>query len=570
MPVSKTDYFTQLSAMITGRRCQINFNTASCCADVDNGIINLPDMERIIISPLALPLSLRTLKTLTGIDDIAILTAWLERMLLYHESCHIDQTFSYNGIPPIVFNFFNAFEDIRVEEKLSLKYPSMRNKFGMANRFFLSQHLENPDFKSVIMKNALRLTHLAFMLDLGLISEKALKSYCIGNEDIVKRCVQIMQIVRKTARTISRELMLAYSEEMANYFDPDLNNGRKIRIHPVNRGIKDDENTGYKRKKGEPVKGGGNGESENNGNGESGSEPNGNIPVDGNAPEEGPIPDSPLIDEIKGDIVQMLQDFKEYNIDPHLTLSMNTRCPQTVELNNRAMSERLGQMLRNLLQLRIETDTLASQEGDNIDVDEYIDWEYNNNPDAKMFNEDKKTSPDYHIVFCLDRSGSMGSGFGSETPITLAKKALITLASACDIAHIKTSIVAFDDRADIYKLPDYSTDYSQVGTITTRGSTNIFLGLKLSLAMLDKSHARKEAIIILSDGGDQTYIPSGRFYEEYRGKPDIYFLALGDIPKSWIKGFLDFGGQIISTSKIDTPEEIESALTDVVRSILKR
>jgi hypothetical protein len=283
MPVSKLDYFTQLATMISGKVssiCLDNPGVGGACCLITENVIYLPGKDNLCqayfhecngqyssVNPgrknrdvrvnFRYPVSVYDLAKQFNMSpnetNTQLLTAWLQRMLLYHEASHIWTTQALpeqksQELGQIGFLFYNLFEDRRIETSLAkLRFPGMKRKFDRMNRFLLSQHQENPQFKAeASIKNAYRCGMLAMMLEYGIISEKALAKYT-RQKDVIKRCQTLIQDVVTRSTTISQDELFSYSLEMAKYFT----SAGAPRIHPINRKPDMPADDGYKR----PAKG---------------------------------------------------------------------------------------------------------------------------------------------------------------------------------------------------------------------------------------------------------------------------------------------------------------------------
>lgn len=109
----------------------------------------------------------------------------------------------------------------------------------------------------------------------------------------------------------------------------------------------------------------------------------------------------------------------------------------------------------------------------------------------------RTTSGERDVVLCLDMSGSMAGNKLQQT-----KEASIKFINTVLQEDASIAIVTYDDSARV--LSDFSTNaeelISKINEISDGGSTNIEDGLVKSYNLLNYSNAKKQIIVLMSDG----------------------------------------------------------------------
>lgn len=109
----------------------------------------------------------------------------------------------------------------------------------------------------------------------------------------------------------------------------------------------------------------------------------------------------------------------------------------------------------------------------------------------------RTTSGERDVVLCLDMSGSMAGNKLQQT-----KEASIKFINTVLQEDASIAIVTYDDSARV--LSDFSTNaeelISKINEISDGGSTNIEDGLVKSYDLLNYSNAKKQIIVLMSDG----------------------------------------------------------------------
>lgn len=108
-----------------------------------------------------------------------------------------------------------------------------------------------------------------------------------------------------------------------------------------------------------------------------------------------------------------------------------------------------------------------------------------------------QTSDERDIVLVLDNSGSM-----SGTPIAETQKASMQFIDTVLTQDASIGVVGFSD--DARMLSNFSMDSTQLKSATNglyaSGGTNILAGLQMANNMLTQSNAKKQIVILMSDG----------------------------------------------------------------------
>lgn len=124
---------------------------------------------------------------------------------------------------------------------------------------------------------------------------------------------------------------------------------------------------------------------------------------------------------------------------------------------------------------------------------------------VNMYKKGKNEIPKISISLVIDKSGSMSSGDGSVSKLTLAKeaamKSLDNLRSTDEI-----SVVAFDDKyqrvVDRQNVNDKEGIKELISGIGEGGGTSIYPALNEAYAIQSESNAKIKHIILLTDGQD--------------------------------------------------------------------
>ena len=107
-------------------------------------------------------------------------------------------------------------------------------------------------------------------------------------------------------------------------------------------------------------------------------------------------------------------------------------------------------------------------------------------------------SEDLEVILVLDSSGSMAG-----VPIAAAQEAARSFVASMPAA-VPLSVIRFN--TDVEQVTDFSTDREQITTaidgVSAGGWTSMYDAVHAALDVLEDREATREAIVLLSDGGD--------------------------------------------------------------------
>lgn len=132
-----------------------------------------------------------------------------------------------------------------------------------------------------------------------------------------------------------------------------------------------------------------------------------------------------------------------------------------------------------------------------------------NNPEKKDVISDNQQA-ERDVVLVLDRSGSMGG-----QPLEETKKAATNFSDTVLEEDTRAAVVAYDDGATLYTNLTRDSELldSDISTISSGGSTNMYAGLQMADEILQQSNAKKKIIVLMSDGLPNLGVSDNSGYE---------------------------------------------------------
>jgi len=120
------------------------------------------------------------------------------------------------------------------------------------------------------------------------------------------------------------------------------------------------------------------------------------------------------------------------------------------------------------------------------------------NGEVRDVEVERLRSEDLEVILVLDSSGSMAG-----VPIAAAQEAALSFVASMPPA-VPLSVIRFS--TDVEQLTDFSTDRAQitaaVDELSAGGWTSMYDAVQTALDVYEEREATREAIVLLSDGGD--------------------------------------------------------------------
>ncbi len=120
------------------------------------------------------------------------------------------------------------------------------------------------------------------------------------------------------------------------------------------------------------------------------------------------------------------------------------------------------------------------------------------NGEVRDIEVERLRSEDLEVILLLDSSGSMAG-----VPIAAAREAALRFTDSMP-PTVPLSVIRFS--TEVEQLTEFSTDREQItdaiDELSAGGWTSMYDGLQAALDVLEEREATREAIVLLSDGGD--------------------------------------------------------------------
>ena len=144
------------------------------------------------------------------------------------------------------------------------------------------------------------------------------------------------------------------------------------------------------------------------------------------------------------------------------------------------------------VRLTVDVPTVVAAE---VDADAFTLTEDGEVRDVEV---ERLRSEDLEVILILDSSGSMEG-----VPITAAQEAALSFVASMPAA-VPLSVIRFN--TDVEQVTDFSTDRGQITAaiegVRAGGWTSMYDAVHTGLDVLEEREATREAIVLLSDGGD--------------------------------------------------------------------
>lgn len=505
----KYEYFQKLARFVTEEPITLSLGDGSFTVP-DTKHIEIPSPEAIKSRPSFPGMATRwgdIMDKMDKPDKDNFVTAY-QHNILYHEAGHVKFTplARYQELArgdPLLGTAINALEDNRIESEMArtYKYSNLGTRLDTLNKIMLAEMEVNcPDsIKSDVDLSSVIICASRAVYGLESLPENPLAE--MARDFIIKS--------RRPGTTFDDIVSMA-SQLLEGI--PEKKKGNK----PGEPGEPEKEKPEGKT----PAPGESGKEKAPEGKEKTpapGDEPSGK---DSPAPEVkkkpephklGPDVRESLLDKLKKDSASIVHQFEKEGID--LTEPVggfsdgNERSKKAI---NEPIAVKLGTTLAQVKDAKKSKRETLDFEGESVSIPEYLAY-LETKQYGKMYETFARDAPDFHIVFCLDQSGSMG-----HDKMESAKTAVATLAKACDMAGIRTSVVSFNQYTQIVKTASQSTENSGIGDVYARGENDVALSVRDANSLLETEPDNvRKAVIILTDGGDHTAIDTANYMSQH-------------------------------------------------------
>lgn len=465
--------------------------------------------------------------------DLEEFQLFIQRMLLYHEIGHaiFSPPFVFTGLideieknndydkKEALHTIMNFVEDARVESRLSMMYPPVKNKLNLMSRLFLSDIDMMKCYN--FMKDAPKIQDMAHLVCL------LADGYYYGFSDkepqhpAVKKCVEVYEYMWSTEDTQYERDVTKYSIEIYNLIK-DIE-AEDIRDDVTNMSAMNGENTMH--------------------------------PKDAFAKK--------LVAELQRNMSEFKKEVKSFGISLHDKHS----AADNMKYLNHALKQTLYQALRQIMGATPSKKDVIDYDGHSLDMEGVLCYMNDPYSSHKLYeNRGKRDHPELRIVFAIDSSGSMNGD-----KIINAKRSVMSFASACDMLDIKTGVCDFNTESTIDKLFDQCLDEAKIGLLNAEGGTVIADGVACALKMFEErkpSINTRNALIVLSDGIDDTAAEVGRLLSK-RSDIQFYMIGLDDDVSEYVAYIERTGGKCYGQVTIKDSNSISEVMSRFVKMFVR-
>lgn len=482
------------------------------------------------------------------------LSLMMQRLCTFHECAHI--LYSPRCIIPkyknsLMKECINIVDDCVIEYSFSKQFPIVRNKFYLLNMIALS--FSNM-FHEMIDKNE-------DITDENIEPEIKLRLACviaglyyfglcdhIPTHPLSRKILEVMNLTRSTSITNKKELELA-EEIYEMLHDENIKESIANDFKGMVSSFGDKSEQGGNES---------NTESNNNENNTSQKELSKSI---------ADIISAGFKDSINAELEEISSEIEKGNglLKGYGHTDKETDMDTSVFIDHELVGM-MGEQLKMLSgNIPSRKDRLAHN-GYSLDVGGFLNAKFNKNLETPfMYTNGKKTRVKMNVALCLDRSGSMYFNDGIKT----AKKALINICGACEMANINTMGIVFDSYSEIIKEFNEPIQVSKAGKVDIGGGTDISVGVKTAVDELRKIDTpdTKNAIIIISDGMDNTWDRISRHVKDL--DVSLYVMGINSDIENFTKNLYNSGCNIGGHTNIKDVNNLSDNLYAFVLDFIK-